>query len=125
MVISAGTIVSSLASGAVIQRFGTGKVTLVSCLLTAGALLGFAMSPSLIWLMLFAIPFGLGAGSVDAALNNYEATHYKAHHLSWLHCFWGVGATLGPIIMAQFITGSNSWRDGYLSVAGTCAVAAA
>ncbi|NQX69910.1 MFS transporter [Paenibacillus alba] len=118
MVIAAGTIVSSLASGAVLKRFGTGKVTLVSCLLTAGALLGFAVSPSLIWLMICAIPLGLGAGSVDAGLNNYVAEHYKAHHMSWLHCFWGVGATMGPIIMAQFISGENTWRHGYLTVAG-------
>lgn len=89
MIIAAGTIVSSLASGAVLQRFGTGKVTLVSCIMTAAALLGFAMSPSLIWLMICAIPLGLGGGSVDAGLNNYVAAHYKAHHMSWLHCFWG------------------------------------
>ncbi|OPH50478.1 MFS transporter [Paenibacillus ferrarius] len=118
MVIAAGTIVSSLASGAVLKRFGTGKVTLVSCLLTAGALFGFAAAPSLIWLMICAIPLGLGAGSVDAGLNNYVAEHYKAHHMSWLHCFWGVGATMGPIIMAQFISGENTWRHGYLTVAG-------
>ncbi|OMF24111.1 MFS transporter [Paenibacillus sp. FSL H8-0548] len=118
MIIAAGTIVSSLASGAVLQRFGTGKVTLVSCIMTAAALLGFAMSPSLIWLMICAIPLGLGGGSVDAGLNNYVAAHYKAHHMSWLHCFWGVGATLGPMVMAQYITGQSAWRDGYLTVAG-------
>lgn len=117
MTIAAGTIVSSLASGTVLKRFGTGKVTLVSCIMTAGALLGFAISPSIFWLMICAIPFGLGAGSVDAGLNNYVAAHYKAHHMSWLHCFWGVGATLGPIIMAQFISGQNLWRQGYLTVA--------
>ncbi|UKS30928.1 MFS transporter [Paenibacillus sp. HWE-109] len=118
MTIAAGTIVSSLLSGTVLQRFGTGKVTLVSCVMTAGALLGFSFSPSLVWLMLCAIPLGLGAGSVDAGLNNYVASHYKAHHMSWLHCFWGVGATLGPMIMAQFISGQNAWRQGYLTVAG-------
>jgi fucose permease len=117
MIIAAGTIVSSLASGAVINRYGTGKVTLVSCIMTAGALLGFAFSPSLVWLMICAIPLGLGGGAVDAGLNNYVAAHYKAHHMSWLHCFWGVGATLGPIIMAQFISGQNEWSDGYLTVA--------
>lgn len=116
MIIAAGTIVSSLASGAVINRFGTGKVTLVSCIMTAGALLGFAVSPSLVWLMICAIPLGLGGGAVDAGLNNYVAAHYKAHHMSWLHCFWGVGATLGPIVMAQFISGQNEWNDGYLTV---------
>lgn len=118
MIIAAGTIVSSLASGTVLKRFGTGKVTLVSCIMTAGALFGFAASPSLVWLMICAIPLGLGAGSVDAGLNNYVAAHYKAHHMSWLHCFWGVGATLGPIIMAQYISGPNLWRQGYLTVAG-------
>ncbi|GFZ88973.1 MFS transporter [Paenibacillus marchantiophytorum] len=118
MTIAAGTIVSSLLSGTVLQRFGTGKVTLVSCVMTAGALLGFSLSPSLLWLMLCAIPLGLGAGSVDAGLNNYVAAHYKAHHMSWLHCFWGVGATLGPMIMAQYISGQNAWRQGYLTVAG-------
>ncbi|WP_044878358.1 MFS transporter [Paenibacillus sp. IHBB 10380] len=118
MVISGGTIISSLASGAVLKRFGTGKVTLVSCMMTAGALLGFAFAPSLVWLILFAIPLGLGGGSVDAGLNNYVAANYKAHHMSWLHCFWGVGATLGPVIMAQFISGQNHWRYGYLTVSG-------
>lgn len=118
MVIAGSTIVSSLLSGMVLHRFGTGKVTLVSCILTAGALLGFAWSPSLIWLVIFAIPLGIGAGSVDAGLNNYVAIHYKAHHMSWLHCFWGVGATLGPMIMASSISGNNVWRQGYLIVAG-------
>ncbi|MFF2889648.1 MFS transporter [Paenibacillus sp. NPDC057967] len=118
MVIAANTIVSSLLSGTVLRLFGTGKVTLVSCILTAGALVGFSWSPSLIWLVLFAIPLGLGAGSVDAGLNSYVAAHYKAHHMSWLHCFWGVGASLGPIIMASFMAGDNLWRQGYLAVAG-------
>ncbi|WP_336774616.1 MFS transporter [Paenibacillus sp. MMO-58] len=116
MTIAAGTIVSSLASGTILNRFGTGRVTLVSCIMTAGALLGYATSPSLVWLLVCAIPLGLGAGAVDAGLNNYVAAHYKAHHMSWLHCFWGVGATLGPVIMAQFIT-NNAWRYGYLTVA--------
>lgn len=119
MVIAACTIVSSLLSGTVLRLFGTGKVTLISCILTAGALAGFSWSPSLIWLVLFAIPLGLGAGSVDAGLNSYVAAHYKAHHMSWLHCFWGVGASLGPIIMASFMAGDNlMWRQGYLAVAG-------
>jgi len=117
MVIAGCTIVSSLASGAVIRRYGVGLVTLASCILTAGALLGFAWSPSLIWLIIFAIPLGLGAGSVDAGLNNYVALHYKAHHMSWLHCFWGVGATLSPMIMAFYISGEALWRQGYLTVA--------
>ncbi|MBT2722680.1 sugar MFS transporter [Bacillus sp. ISL-46] len=118
MTIAGGTIISSFASGVVLKRFGTGIVTFFSCLMTAGALLGFQFAPSLFWLFIFAIPLGLGAGAVDSGLNNYVATHYKAHHMSWLHCFWGVGATLGPIIMVQFISGQHSWRNGYLAIAG-------
>ncbi|WKA54741.1 MFS transporter [Planococcus shixiaomingii] len=118
MVIAGGTIVSSLMSGTVIKRFGTGKVAFVSSVMTAAALVGFSFSPSLVWLFLCAIPLGLGAGAIDAGLNNYVAAHYKAHHMNWLHCFWGVGATLGPIVMASFISGNNSWRNGYLAIAG-------
>jgi fucose permease len=117
MVIAGGTIVSSFASGRVIKALGTGKVTFISCLMTAAALLGFSFAPSLIWLILLAVPLGLGAGSVDAALNNYVALHYKSHHMSWLHCFWGVGASIGPIIMSRFISNGDSWRSGYLTVA--------
>ncbi|MEH7108309.1 MFS transporter [Bacillus sp. JJ1764] len=118
MMIAGMTIISSMASGVILKRFSTGLVTFVSCLMTAGALLGFSFAPSIEWLFICAIPLGLGAGTVDSGLNNYVATHYKAHHMSWLHCFWGVGATLGPIIMAQFISGHNSWRNGYLTIAG-------
>ncbi|MBD1383142.1 MFS transporter [Metabacillus arenae] len=118
MTIAGGTIISSLVSGKVLKQFGTGKVTCVSVLMTAGALLGFHFAPSVVWLIVCAIPLGLGAGAVDAGLNDYVATHYKAHHMSWLHCFWGVGATLGPIIMAQFISEENSWRNGYFVISG-------
>lgn len=116
MTITVGTIVSSLASGAVARRFGTGPVTLVSCILTAGALAGFSVAPSILWLMVCAIPLGLGGGAVDSVLNHYVAARYKAHHMSWLHCFWGVGATVGPMIMASYLTGNATWRDGYLAV---------
>lgn len=116
MIIAAGTIVSSLVSGTIIQKWGTGKLTLFSCALTAGALLGFSFAPSLLWLALLAIPLGLGAGAVDAGLNHYVANHYKAHHMSWLHCFWGVGAMTGPIIMSYFIAEHGSWREGYSTV---------
>jgi fucose permease len=116
MTVTVGTILSSLASGTVIKKLGTGKITFISCLMTASALLGFSISPSLFWLIILSIPLGLGAGTVDSALNNHVATHYKAHHMSWLHCFWGVGATLGPIIMSNFISGGSSWRKGYLTV---------
>jgi len=117
MVIVAGTIISSLASEQILRRLGTGMVTLISVAVTAVALLGFYFAPSILWLAVLALPLGLGAGSVDAGLNNYVATHYKAHHMSWLHCFWGVGAMLGPIIMSRFIAGGSSWRNGYLVVA--------
>ncbi len=116
MFTAGGTIVSSLASGAVHKRLSTGKITLISCLMTASSLLGFAYSQSFAWLLLLAVPLGLGGGSVDAALNNYVANHYKAHHMSWLHCFWGIGATLGPFIMSRYISGQNSWRSGYFTV---------
>ncbi|CAM3593688.1 MFS transporter [Marinicrinis lubricantis] len=117
MIAAGGTIVSSLASGFLIERLGTGRLTLLSCCLTAGALLGFSFAPSLLWLVVLAIPLGLGAGAVDSALNHYVANHYKAHHMSWLHCFWGVGATAGPIIMSLFIANDSTWRDGYQAVA--------
>ena len=117
MTIAGGTIISSFISGTVLKKFGTGMVTFVSCFMTAGALLGFHFAPSIVWLFIFAIPLGLGAGAVDTGLNNYVASHYKAHHMSWLHCFWGVGATLGPIIVAQFISRDNSWRSGYFAIA--------
>ncbi|WP_429841174.1 MFS transporter [Brevibacillus sp. FIR094] len=116
IVIASGTIVSSLMSGALLKRLGTGRITLISCLMTAAALLGFSFAPSILWLMVLALPLGLGAGSVDAALNHYVATHYQAHHMSWLHCFWGVGATLGPIIMSGFIRDHDLWRNGYLTI---------
>ncbi|OKP88318.1 MFS transporter [Paenibacillus helianthi] len=116
MIVVAGTIISSLASGMVLQKLGTGKVTFISVAVTALALLGFSYSPSIIWLAVLCLPLGLGAGSIDAGLNNYVATHYKAHHMSWLHCFWGVGAMLGPIIMSRYIAAGDSWRQGYLTV---------
>lgn len=117
MTIAVGTILSSLISGRLLKRFGTGKVTFVSVLMTACALLGFYFAPSVAWLVIWAVPLGLGAGAVDTGLNDYVALNYKAHHMSWLHSFWGVGATLGPIIMAQFILQDNAWRDGYFSIA--------
>lgn len=117
MIVAAGTIVSSLASGKLIAKLGTGPLTLISCLMTAAALLGFSFAPSLLWFGLLAIPLGLGAGAVDAALNHYVATHYKAHHMSWLHCFWGLGATGGPLLMSYFIKEHDSWRSGYTAVA--------
>ncbi len=116
MTIAGGTIVSSFFSGHVLKRFGTAKVAAISTAMTAAGILGFYFAPSVQWFYLMAIPLGLGAGSVDAGLNDYVATHYKSHHMSWLHCFWGIGATVGPMIMSQFIKGST-WRQGYLTVA--------
>ena len=116
MIVAGGTVVSSILSEKVIRRFGTGPVTAVSVLMTAAALLGFSFSHSFLFLCLFAIPLGLGGGSVDAALNNYVALHYKARHMSWLHCFWGVGATIGPVIMSSFLINKNSWNSGYRAI---------
>ncbi|GMO16242.1 MAG: hypothetical protein Pg6A_02470 [Termitinemataceae bacterium] len=113
MIISGGTVISSVFSAKIIRRFGTGAVTTVSVLMTAAALTGFSFSHDFIYLCLCAIPLGLGAGSVDAALNNYIALHYKARHMSWLHCFWGIGASLGPIIMSAYLIHTNSWNLGY------------
>lgn len=112
MTIVGSTIVSSFTSSYIIRKIGTGKIVFISCLLTGAALLGFSVSPSFFWLIMLAIPLGLGGGSVDAALNNYVALHYKAHHMNWLHSFWGVGATLGPIIMS-FALDNSGWRSGY------------
>ncbi|HCL98275.1 MAG TPA: MFS transporter [Fervidobacterium sp.] len=116
MTISFGTILSSLLSGVMIKKLGTAKVTFISCLMTAAALLGFSFSNSMIWLFLLAIPLGLGGGSVDSALNHYVAENYKAHHMNWLHSFWGVGATAGPAILSYYIGNGSSWRLGYRTV---------
>ena len=117
MIISGGTIVSSLFSGKLIKSFGTGKLTFISVTMTAVSLIGFSASQSFIWLCIMAVPLGLGGGAVDAALNNFVALHYKAKHMSWLHCFWGIGATLGPIIMSLFISKNNEWKKGYFTIA--------
>ena len=113
MIIALGTIISSLQSDRLTRKFGTGKVTAVSVGITALALWGFSISHSFILLCLWAIPYGLGAGSVDASLNNYVALHYSSKHMSWLHCMWGVGATLGPYIMGAVLTGGATWNTGY------------
>jgi fucose permease len=115
-ILSGGTIFSSLCSGWVTGRFGTGKVTAVSVLLTALALLGSSATHSVWYLIAMAIPLGLGAGSVDAALNNYVALHYAPRHMSWLHCFWGVGAFTGPLIIGFHLRHGNAWRNAYLTL---------
>lgn len=113
MIIAVGTIVSSLQSDRLTKRFGTGKVTAASVLMTAAALYGFSISHSYGALCLWAVPYGLGAGSVDASLNNYVALHYASRHMSWLHCMWGIGASLGPYIMGYALTGGQGWNMGY------------
>ena len=118
MIISCGTITSSLFSDKLTHRFGAGIVTTVSISLTALALLGFSLCNSFPLLCLLAIPYGLGAGAVDAALNNYVALHYAARHMNWLHCFWGLGASIGPYIMGWVIQADQGWRMGYGTVSG-------
>ncbi|MBD5543853.1 MAG: MFS transporter [Lachnospiraceae bacterium] len=113
MLISGGTIVSSLFSSKIIKKLGTGWTTGISVLMTAVALLGFSVSKEYWMLCLLAIPLGLGAGSVDAALNNFVALHYKARHMSWLHCFWGIGATTGPVILSFCLKDGGNWQSGY------------
>lgn len=115
MIISAGTIVSSLMSDRVTRKLGTGAVTVLSTALTAAALVGFSLSDSFWALCVLAVPYGLGAGGVDASINNYVALHYESHHMSWLHCMWGLGATVGPYIMGYALQGGD-WHNGYLYV---------
>ena len=116
MIIASGTIVSSLLSERLTRRLGTGLVTAGSVALTAAALFGFSVSPSLAALCLWAVPYGLGAGAIDAALNNYVALHYSSRHMSWLHCFWGVGASISPYIMAAALSRTGQWQLGYRTV---------
>ncbi len=117
MIIAIGTIISSLQSDRLTKKIGTGKVTAISVLMTAVALFGFSISHSFVSLCLWAIPYGLGAGSVDASLNNYVALHYESRHMSWLHCMWGIGASLGPYIMGYVLTGGQNWNMGYRYIA--------
>jgi fucose permease len=113
MIIAVGTIISSLQSDRLTRKLGTGKVTAISVAITAAALFGFSVSHSFLALCIWAVPYGLGAGSVDASLNNYVALHYESRHMSWLHCMWGVGATLGPYIMGYALTKEMGWNNGY------------
>ena len=114
--IASGTVISSLMSDRMIRRFGTGWVTLFCTGLVTLALLGFSCSNQFWQLCLLALPYGLGAGSIDAALNNYVALHYKSRHMSWIHFFWGVGAAAGPSIMGACLTGGLGWNAGYRTV---------
>ena len=116
IIISAGTIISSLKSDYLIKRIGVHKITTISVATTAVSLLGFGFSCSFLQLCLWAIPYGLGAGSVDAALNNYVAVNFESKHMSWLHCMWGVGATAGPYIMAMALTNNLGFKGGCLII---------
>lgn len=116
MIICFGTIASSLLSERMTKRFGAGKVTAISVAMTAFALFGFSVSDSFIMLCIIAVPYGLGAGGVDASINNYAAVHYASRHLSWLHCMWGIGASAGPYILAAAMT-NGGWNLGYRWVA--------
>ena len=115
MVISGGTIISSLMSDKLTRKLGTKWVTVISVFLTVIALFGFSVSKKFALLIAFAVPYGLGAGAIDAALNNYIALHYKAKHMSWLHCFWGVGTIVSPFIMGYALANS-AWNNGYRMV---------
>lgn len=113
LVISSGTVISSLISDRLLRRFGTGRVAFFSVLSTALALWGFSCAKSFPWLLLMAVPLGLGAGAVDTGLNNFVALHYKARHMNFLYCFWGLGAMGGPLIMAFWLSRGDLWREGY------------
>lgn len=116
VIISLGTVISSLNSDRLTKKFSPKIVTAVSTALTMIALFGFSFSKSFISLCLWAIPYGLGAGSIDAALNNYVALHYESRHMSWLHCMWGIGATLGPYIMSIALADNGNWPLGYRTI---------
>ncbi|MBQ7800963.1 MAG: MFS transporter [Oscillospiraceae bacterium] len=113
IIVSAGTIISSLLNDRMTRSLGTGKITAISVGMTAVALFGFSVSSDYWMLLLWAIPLGLGAGSVDASLNNYVALHYASRHMSWLHCMWGVGASVGPYILGYALSGGGTWNMGY------------
>ncbi len=117
MIISFGTIVSSLNSDRLTRALGAGKVTAISVGMTAAALFGFSISTQFWMLCLWAVPYGLGAGSVDAALNNYVALHYESCHMSWLHCMWGIGTMVSPMVMGRVLAGGGPWTAGYRYIA--------
>ena len=117
MIISFGTIVSSLNSDRLTRALGAGKVTAISVGMTAAALFGFSISTQFWMLCLWAVPYGLGAGSMDAALNNYVALHYESRHMSWLHCMWGIGTMVSPMVMGRVLAGGGPWTAGYRYIA--------
>jgi fucose permease len=117
LIVTGCSVVSSMASAAVLKRLDTGRVVMISGFLTGLGLLGFAWAPSMGWVLLCAIPLGLGAGSVDTALNHFVADHYASRHMNWLHACWGVGATIGPVIMGAALVGASGWQGGYRVIA--------
>ena len=117
LIIAIGTVISSLQSDRLTKWLGPGRVTAFSVAMTAAAIFGFSTSNAYWQLCLWAIPYGLGAGSVDASLNNYVALHYASRHMSWLHCMWGLGASIGPYIMGAALTGGMHWHSGYAIIA--------
>lgn len=116
MIIAFGTVISGLMSDFLTKKLGAGKVTAISVFMTAAALFGFSVTDTFLPLCFWAVPYGLGAGAVDAALNNYVALHYASRHMSWLHCFWGVGASIGPCIMSYCLTSGAGWHSGYRTI---------
>ncbi|WP_234987199.1 MFS transporter [Bacillus sinesaloumensis] len=118
MTIAICTVISSLQTMRITKKFGTGKLVLGSVMLTAIGLFGFAFTQNFYFLIVAAVPLGLGAGAIDTSLNDYVAVHFKAHHMNWLHAFWGVGATLGPVIMGVVLSNQFSWRNGYMIIGG-------
>lgn len=118
MTVSFGTIVSSLNSAKLIRRFGTGRLTAISVGMTALAILGFSLTRHYVFMFLMSIPMGLGAGAVDSGLNNYVALHCEPRHMSWLHCFWGVGTIIGPMILSAGLNMGFSWKMGYRIIGG-------
>ncbi|MBM7824183.1 fucose permease [Arcanobacterium pluranimalium] len=117
MIVCIGTITASFASAALIARFGTVKISITSVALTAVTLLGYALAPSFLWLCIFALPLGLGAGAIDAAINAFVSLNYSTRHNNWLHAFWGVGASLGPLIVGFWLNWRGQWRPAYVTVA--------
>ncbi|NLJ31853.1 MAG: MFS transporter [Clostridiales bacterium] len=115
-VVTMGTILSSLNAARMIKKFGTFRIVITSTLLTACAIIGYGFVPNLCCLLLLGIPMGLGAGAIDTALNNYLALHYQASHMNWLHCFWGLGAMAGPLVMSVFMKRASGWRSGYFAI---------
>lgn len=116
MVIAFGTVISSVFSDRLTKKLGTGRVTILSVFLTVIALLGFSTAGAYPQLFIWAVPYGLGAGAIDAALNNYVAVHYASRYMNWLHCFWGAGAMISPYIMGYFLAQGGAWRKGYRAV---------